>query len=178
MVNGSFPWIKRQGRGVDHPPPSSAEVEGRVEVYSCSPSGPSWPVRMNLFPTIWVAVSVSRTAPHQARHLFSVSWRTFESSLRHRFSRVCPQISHGYIHTRWCPLRYKNMMTCAISWRQSCHNDNDKDAVSRGTCMEKRRQGMGKAQDRLNAFFFIFPLSEVDQTSRNCATCWNRSSSL
>ena len=24
--------------------PSSAEVEGRVELYSCSPSGPSWPV--------------------------------------------------------------------------------------------------------------------------------------
>jgi hypothetical protein len=27
-------------------------------------------------------------------------------------------------------------------------------------------------------FFLIFPLSEVDQTSRNCATCWNRSFSL
>ena len=25
-------------------PPSSAEVEGRVELYICSPSGPSWPV--------------------------------------------------------------------------------------------------------------------------------------
>ena len=38
---GSFPGVKRPGRGADHPPPSSAEVEGRVELYVCSPSGPS-----------------------------------------------------------------------------------------------------------------------------------------
>jgi hypothetical protein len=36
--------LKRQGRGVDHPTPSSAEVKERVELYLYSPSGPSWPV--------------------------------------------------------------------------------------------------------------------------------------
>jgi hypothetical protein len=36
--------VKRPGRGVDHPPSSSAEVKERVEVYLYSPSGPSWPV--------------------------------------------------------------------------------------------------------------------------------------
>jgi hypothetical protein len=41
---GSFPEVKRPGRGVDHPTPSSAEVKERVELYLCSPSGPSWPV--------------------------------------------------------------------------------------------------------------------------------------
>ena len=41
---GSFLGVKRQGGGVDHPPPSTAEVEGRVELYICSPSGLSWPV--------------------------------------------------------------------------------------------------------------------------------------
>jgi hypothetical protein len=44
MGTGSFPGVKQPGRGVDHPPLSSAEVEGRVEVCICSPSGPSWPV--------------------------------------------------------------------------------------------------------------------------------------
>jgi hypothetical protein len=29
---GSFPGVKRPGRGVDHPPPSSAEVKERVEL--------------------------------------------------------------------------------------------------------------------------------------------------
>ena len=42
MGTGSFPEVKRPGRGVDHPPPCSTEVEGRVELYLYSPSGPSW----------------------------------------------------------------------------------------------------------------------------------------
>ena len=36
----SFPSVKRAGRGVDHPPPSSAEVKERVEIYVYSPFGP------------------------------------------------------------------------------------------------------------------------------------------
>ena len=44
MGTGSFPGVKRPSRGFDHPPPSSAEVERRVELYIYSPSGPSWPV--------------------------------------------------------------------------------------------------------------------------------------
>ena len=41
MGNGSFPGLKRPGRGVDHPPTSNAEVKERVELYLYSPSGPS-----------------------------------------------------------------------------------------------------------------------------------------
>jgi hypothetical protein len=44
MGTGSFPGVKRPGRGVDHPPPLSTEVKERVELYLYSPSGPSWPV--------------------------------------------------------------------------------------------------------------------------------------
>ena len=47
LCNGhqiSFPGVKRPGRGVSHPHPSSAEVKERVELYLYSPSGPSWPV--------------------------------------------------------------------------------------------------------------------------------------
>jgi len=39
MGTGSFPGVKRTGRGVDHSPPSSAEVKERVELYLHS-SGP------------------------------------------------------------------------------------------------------------------------------------------
>ena len=34
---GSFRGVKRPGRGVDHPPPSSAEVKERVELYIYPP---------------------------------------------------------------------------------------------------------------------------------------------
>ena len=44
MGTGSFSGVKRPGRGVDNPPPSSTEVEGRVELYVYTPSGFSWPV--------------------------------------------------------------------------------------------------------------------------------------
>ena len=41
---GSVLGVKRPRRDVDHPLPFSAEVEGRVELYNCFPSEPSWPV--------------------------------------------------------------------------------------------------------------------------------------
>jgi len=44
MGTGSFPGVKRPVPGVGHPPPSSAKVKERVELYLYSPSGPSWPV--------------------------------------------------------------------------------------------------------------------------------------
>jgi len=44
MGTGSLPGVKRPGRGVDHPLPSSAEVKERVWLYLYSLSGPSWPV--------------------------------------------------------------------------------------------------------------------------------------
>jgi hypothetical protein len=44
MGTGSFPGVRRPGRGVDHAPPSSAEVKERVQLYLYFSSGPSWPV--------------------------------------------------------------------------------------------------------------------------------------
>jgi hypothetical protein len=60
MGTGSFPGVKRLGRGVDHPPSSSAEVKERVELYIYSPSGPSWPVlgRTLLLPTSQVIIII------------------------------------------------------------------------------------------------------------------------
>jgi hypothetical protein len=39
MGTGSFPGVKRPGRGVDNTTPSSAEVKKRVELYLYSPLG-------------------------------------------------------------------------------------------------------------------------------------------
>jgi len=41
MGIGSFPGVKRAERGVEHLPPSTAEVKERVELYLYSTSGPS-----------------------------------------------------------------------------------------------------------------------------------------
>jgi hypothetical protein len=52
----SFPGVKRAGRGVDHPPPSSVEVKGSVRLYFYSPSGPLWSVVgcfISLIPAAW-----------------------------------------------------------------------------------------------------------------------------
>jgi len=40
MGTGSFPGVKRMVRGVDHTPPSSAEVKERVKIYLYSRYGP------------------------------------------------------------------------------------------------------------------------------------------
>jgi hypothetical protein len=84
MGTGSFPGVKRPGRGIDHPPPSSAEVKERVELYFYSPSGPSRPL---------YRVNFTLTFTHKIREeflpiipcvllLFSyIPWRTLTHSL-------------------------------------------------------------------------------------------------
>ena len=43
-VPGQFSGVKRLGRGVNHPPPPSAEVKEGIDLYHYSPSVPSWQV--------------------------------------------------------------------------------------------------------------------------------------
>jgi hypothetical protein len=49
MGTGSLLGVKRLGRGVNHPPPSSAKVKERVELYFYFPCGASWSVRGRTF---------------------------------------------------------------------------------------------------------------------------------
>jgi len=59
MGTGSFPGVKRLGRGVKHPTPSSTEVKERVELYLYSLSGPLWPVLGRTLPFTFAFVSYS-----------------------------------------------------------------------------------------------------------------------
>jgi hypothetical protein len=66
LYNGyrvSFLRLKRPGRGIDHPPPSSAEVKERVELYLYSLSWPSWPVIGWTVPVpfnhLWPSIDIS-----------------------------------------------------------------------------------------------------------------------
>jgi hypothetical protein len=67
MGTGSFPGVKRPGRGAEHPIPSNAEVEGRVELYiyppppSLSLSGHLWPVLRRTLPSLYLYVQYSNT---------------------------------------------------------------------------------------------------------------------
>jgi hypothetical protein len=44
MGTGYFMGVEQSGRGADHPPPPSAEVENEYSYTSTPPVGPSWPV--------------------------------------------------------------------------------------------------------------------------------------
>jgi hypothetical protein len=62
LYNGyrvSFLGAKRPGRGVDHPPQSSARFKERVELYLYSPSGPSWPVPGRTLPLLYILLGVN-----------------------------------------------------------------------------------------------------------------------
>ena len=48
MNTGSIPVVKQLGRGVNHPPPFSAEVKERVELYFYSLSGLLWSYRVKI----------------------------------------------------------------------------------------------------------------------------------
>ena len=49
MGTGSFPGVKRPGRGADLPPPSKCRYHERVRLYFYSPSGLQWPVTGRIF---------------------------------------------------------------------------------------------------------------------------------
>ena len=94
-----FPRVKRTGRGVDHPPPSSAEVKERVELYLYSPSGPSWPVLGWPLPVPSLRITVINTSCHTLSLYYAdtrlVSWA--DNPLSWRNVRRFPQPVSGSV---------------------------------------------------------------------------------
>ena len=63
MGTGSFPGVKRPGRGADHPSSSKCRGQERVWLYLYSPSGPSWPVIGSTF-TLQPTFCGQKTVPY------------------------------------------------------------------------------------------------------------------
>jgi len=59
MDTGSFPGVKRPEGGVDHPPPSSAEVKERVELYLYSHLGLRGLLEDDLYLFLYQIISIS-----------------------------------------------------------------------------------------------------------------------
>ena len=70
--SGSFPGVKRPGRGADPTPPSKCRGHGRVGLYLYFPSGPSWPVMEASLPLfITIIIIIIRHLPVISIHCFS-----------------------------------------------------------------------------------------------------------
>ena len=70
----SFPGVNRPGRGVDHPPPSSAEVKERVEVYLYSPFGPLWSILGWNLPLRFVITTIRTATPGNEQSTGMLKW--------------------------------------------------------------------------------------------------------
>jgi len=86
-VPGLSPRVKRPGRGVEHPPPSRAEDEGRLELYICSPSGPSWPVLGWNLPLLYLSCAMQ--APRSAIYLSSIILTGLKRVVRWQLGTGC-----------------------------------------------------------------------------------------
>jgi hypothetical protein len=76
MGTGSLPGVKRPGRGVDHPPPSSAEVKERAELYLYSPFGPTRPVVGEIYFTLLQGVNEKTSHPRREIHAVGYTKQT------------------------------------------------------------------------------------------------------
>ena len=63
ISTGSCPEVKRPGRGVDHPPPYSAEIKERMKLYISSPTALSAVFQGEVYPYLLVRVLTLHPVP-------------------------------------------------------------------------------------------------------------------
>jgi len=83
MSTGTFPEVKRPGRGFDHPNPSGAEVKERVELCLYSLSWPSWSV------TGWTLPLPLKTSAPCSTPDLQGTWKILPSTRMHNFKAMC-----------------------------------------------------------------------------------------
>jgi hypothetical protein len=127
----SWPGLKRQGRGVNHRPPSSTEVKDKVELYVCFPRQSSWAVLGRTLP--WPSVLSAYRNPSVCH-----AYRDSGSAERILMKKMLFLSSNEFVNTFWvwwnsdgsgrCHARaYRTQRTETVSskcrrevWRMGC----------------------------------------------------------
>jgi len=79
--------VKRPGRCVAHPLPSSAEVKERLELFVYSPFGPSWPVLGRFYLLPLLHMSSARHCPKVCE--CTLTWLRYSSFVTLSFHVAC-----------------------------------------------------------------------------------------
>jgi len=125
----SSPLVKRLGRGVDHPPSSSAEVKERVELYLFSPFVPSWQVtgRNLLFPwDHFQSAECFSSSPATSVSLHLLQLSLIKLSYRFKFTTNLRHSGHADIHQDISGGRWANART------QTSKKNNQHTSTQRG----------------------------------------------
>ena len=114
---GSFPEVKRPGRGVDHLPPYSAEVKERIELHLYSPSGPSCPVLGWTLPLAYIlGRRVDACIPHYTVYRSSL---TFGNGIISGNNQLNTQLLYFTIRLLWsstCFEHYAHHQEAELYW--------------------------------------------------------------
>ena len=101
MGTGSFPGVKRPGRGADHPPASKYRGHERVELYLYSPSGPSWLVIGRTQPGRYVQIFLRKLLLPLSGYKNLLSWR----------EKWPVFLKCWYLSTELCSVKAKKIVT-------------------------------------------------------------------
>ena len=113
----SFPGVAQPGRGVDHPPTSSAVVKERIELYFYSPFGSSWPVlgrTSTLISFYLTGISVVRKQQQQILRWWMNYWMGYGRKVSWANKSIIPALVRGtgenFSRFTWGPYRISNLV--------------------------------------------------------------------
>jgi hypothetical protein len=107
MVTGSFPEVKRSGRGVDHSPQSRANVKERVELYLYSHFGRSWPVIRWTLPVTFTPATIY--LKHKNNHIVAACFGAISGFFRELY--IQPFKAYCTVPKVYWRLRLPDFMT-------------------------------------------------------------------
>jgi hypothetical protein len=108
----------RSGCGVDHPRPSSADVKGRVQLYACFLSGPSWPVLGWTLPFNLIIVECRACLNVSNHRIFLIRLWILHClcGTMHAFCRLLSTLSKlVFTLQSWCNLTRRPLLSVTIN---------------------------------------------------------------